>query len=81
MLEPAALSINEIAFARVLNSFNMDEITLGDLELHETGENERVICLTPHELLTSEKIIPFQNHPGTAPGVDVENQIVKLAVF
>lgn len=81
MLEPTALSINEIAFARVLNSFNMDEITLGDLELHETGENERVICLTPHELLTSEKIIPFQNHPGTAPGVDVENQIVKLAVF
>ena len=48
MLEPTALSINEIAFARVLNSFNMDEITLGDLELHETGENERVICLTPH---------------------------------
>lgn len=81
MLEPTPLSINETAFARVLNSFDMDEITMGDLELHETGENERVICLTPHELLTSEKIIPFQNHPGTAPGVDVENQIVKLAVF
>lgn len=58
----------KLPFARVLNSFNMDEITLGDLELHETGENERVICLTPHELLTSEKIIPFQNHPGLRLG-------------
>lgn len=81
VLEPTPLSFNETAFARVLNSFDMDEITMGDLELHETGENERVICLTPHELLTGEKIIPFQDHPGTAPGVDVENKIVKLAVF
>ncbi len=81
MLEPTSLSFNETAFARVLNSFDMDEITMDDLEMHETGENERVICLTPHELLTGEKIIPFQDHPGTAPGVDVENKIVKLAVF
>ncbi len=81
VLESTPLSFNETAFARVLNSFDMDEITMGDLELHETGENERVICLTPHELLTGEKIIPFQDHPGTAPGVDVENKIVKLAVF
>ncbi len=81
VLEPTSLSFNETAFARVLNSFDMDEITMDDLELHETGENERVICLTPHELLTGEKIIPFQDHPGTAPGVDVENKIVKLAVF
>ncbi len=81
VLEPTSLSFNETAFARVLNSFDMDEITMDDLEMHETGENERVICLTPHELLTGEKIIPFQDHPGTAPGVDVENKIVKLAVF
>lgn len=81
VLEPTPLSFNETAFARVLNSFDMDEITMDDLEMHETGENERVICLTPHELLTGEKIIPFQDHPGTAPGVDVENKIVKLAVF
>ncbi len=81
VLEPTPLSFNETAFARVLNSFDMDEITMDDLEMHETGENERVICLTPHELLTGEKIIPLQDHPGTAPGVDVENKIVKLAVF
>lgn len=81
MLEPTQLSLREIGFERVLHSFDMEEITPDDLKLQTTGEWERVICLTPHELLTSEKIVPFQNHPGTAPGVDVEHQIVKLAVF
>lgn len=75
------LMLDAKRFARVLDSFAMEEITLHDLELRETGENERVICLTPHELLTEEKIFPFQNHPSTASGVDVEHQIVKLAVF
>lgn len=81
MLHPAPLSFDEARFAPVLNSFSMDEITLRDLELKETGSHQRVICLTPHELLTTERIVPFQQHPGTAPGVDVEHQIVKLAVF
>ena len=30
---------------------------------------------------TTEKIVPFCQHPGTAPGVDVAQKIVKLAVF
>ena len=81
MLEPTQLFLREIGFERVLHSFDMEEITPDDLKLQTTGEWERVICLTPHELLTSEKIVPFQSHPGTAPGVDVEHQIVKLAVF
>lgn len=58
-----------------------EEITPDDLKLQKTGEWERVICLTPHELLTSEKIVPFQSHPGTAPGVDVEHQIERFGVF
>lgn len=80
-LHPAPLQLDKVRFDSVLHSFHMDEITLQDLELRQTGEWERVICLTPHELLTQEKIIPFQTHPGTAPGVDVEQKIVKLAVF
>ena len=80
-LHPAPLQLDKVRFDSVLNSFHMDEITLQDLELRQTGEWERVICLTPHELLTQEKIVPFQTHPGTAPGVDVEQKIVKLAVF
>ena len=58
-----------------------EEITPDDLKLQTTGKRERVICLTPHELLTSEKIVPFQSHPGTAPGVDVEQQTIVPAVF
>ena len=80
-LHPAPLQLDKARFDSVLHSFHMDEITLQDLELRQTGEWERVICLTPHELLTQEKIVPFQTHPGTAPGVDVEQKIVKLAVF
>ena len=81
MLHPTALAFDEARFAKVLHSFAMDEITLADLRLQQTGTRERVICLTPHALLTSEKIVPFQQHPDTAPGVDVAQQIVKLAVF
>lgn len=81
MLHPAALAVDKVRFARVFDSFNMDEITPEQLQLKQTGTRQRVICLTPHSLLTTEKIVPFCQHPGTAPGVDVTQQIVKLAVF
>ena len=81
MLHPAALAVDKARFARVFDSFNMDEITPEQLQLKQTGTRQRVICLTPHALLTTEKIVPFCQHPGTAPGVDVAQQIVKLAVF
>lgn len=81
MLQPAALTVDKARFARVFSSFDMDEITPAQLQLKQTGTRQRVICLTPHSLLTTEKIVPFCQHPGTAPGVDVAQQIVKLAVF
>ena len=81
MLHPAALAVDKARFARVFDSFNMDEITPEQLQLKQTGTRQRVICLTPHALLTTEKIVPFCQHPGTAPGVDVAQKIVKLAVF
>ena len=59
----------------------MDVFTPEQLQLNQSGTRQRVICLTPHALLTTEKIVPFCQHPGTAPGVDVAQQIVKLAVF
>ena len=80
-LKPAPLDIDRVRFSHVMDSFDLDEITLEDLELRESGEQERVICLNRGELLTEEKIIPFQRHPGKAPGVDPEHNIVKLAVF
>lgn len=79
--KPTPLVIDEKRFSRVTDSFEMDEITPRDLELKEHGTKERVICLMENELLTEEKIVPFRQYPGTAPGVDVANKIIKLAVF
>lgn len=81
VLKPSPLVIDSTRFARVMDSFDMDEITMRDLELHKSGEHERVIRLIENELLTEEEIIPFRQYPGIAPGVDVAHKIVKLAVF
>ena len=64
MLHPAALTVDKARFVRVFDSFNMDEITPEQLQLKQTGTRQRVICLTPHALLTTEKIVPFCQHPG-----------------
>ena len=61
-LKPAPLDIDRVRFSHVMDSFDLDEITLRDMELRESGEQERVICLNRGELLTEEKIIPFQRH-------------------
>ena len=71
----------ETAFPRVFNSFHMDEVTLADLVLEQKGAMERVIQFKPHELLTEERLVPWQNTPGLAPGVSLEQDIVKAAVF
>ena len=71
----------ETAFPRVFNSFHMDEVTLEDLVLEQKGAMERVIQFKPHELLTEERLVPWQNTPGLAPGVSLEQDIVKAAVF
>lgn len=55
MLHPAALAVDKARFARVFDSFNMDEITPEQLQLKQTGTRQRVICLTPHSLLTTER--------------------------
>lgn len=66
---------------RVMDSFHMKEIEEKDLHLTETGDTMRVIGLQPHQLLTTEIIVPYQEQEGVAPGVDLERDIVKLAVF
>ena len=55
MLHPAALAVDKVRFARVFDSFNMDEITPEQLQLKQTGTRQRVICLTPHSLLLPKR--------------------------
>ena len=81
VLKPSKLIIDNNCFTRVTESFNMAEIKIDDLKLKENGKNERVICLTDNELLTYEKIVPLRQNTDTACGVDVENKILKIAVF
>lgn len=66
---------------RVYDSFHMPQIRLSDLEVKETGENQRVICLQDNELLTREMIFPWKEKEGYAPGVDLDRDIIKMAVF
>ena len=66
---------------RVYDSFHMPQIRLSDLEVKETGENQKVICLQDNELLTGEMIVPWKEKEGYAPGVDLERDIIKMAVF
>ncbi|MDO4266217.1 MAG: adenine deaminase [Eubacteriales bacterium] len=66
---------------RVFDSFHMKEIREEDLFLKARGEKQRVIGLQPRELLTRELIVPWQEKEGYAPGVDIDRDIIKLAVF
>ena len=59
----------------------MKPIEIKDLELPKTGSKVRVIDLMDHELTTRERIEEFKQVPGLAPGVDLEKDIVKVAVF
>lgn len=68
-------------FPKVFDSFHMDEIRPEDMELTQRGPTQRVILLQPHELLTKERLVPWKNVPGFAPGVDVRRDILKAAVF
>ncbi len=67
--------------SRVFHSFHMKPIEKKDLELPKTGSKVRVIDLMDHELTTGERIEKFRETPGLAPGVDLEKDIVKIAVF
>lgn len=67
--------------SRVFHSFHMKPIEKKDLELPKTGSKVRVIDLMDHELTTKERIEEFKQVPGLAPGVDLEKDIVKVAVF
>lgn len=67
--------------ARVGDSFRLKEICPEDLRMEKKGDTIRVLCLTPGELTTTELLAPWTEQEGTAPGVNVEQDIVKMAVL
>lgn len=58
----------------------MNRLTVNDLRLEPVGEHQRVIELMAHEIMTGERITKWCNNPGYAPGVDIRQDIIKLAV-
>jgi adenine deaminase len=62
-------------YKKVYHSFHMNELTPKDFLIHVTGKFMRVIELIPGELLTREIILPC-----TRIGVDIQEDIIKLAV-
>lgn len=62
-------------FDKVYTSFHMKELKPEDFVVKETGEFMRVIELVNGELLTNEQALPYNGI-----GVDMEQDIVKLAV-
>ena len=68
-------------FPQVYDSFHMEEIKPEDLILTKQGETQRIIQLKAHELLTKERLEPWSEEEGVAPGVSLERDIVKAAVF
>ncbi len=68
-------SIQEEELKPVYHSFHMRELIPKDLSVEEKGQSMRVIELIPGELLTKEIILPYRK-----PGVDMQQDIIKLAV-
>lgn len=65
---------------RIFSSFHMPVLQASDFYLPVTGKMQRVIYLTPHELLTRGKWCLSSQTEGYAPGVNINKDIIKLAV-
>lgn len=63
---------------KVYHSFHVAPVEVSRLALEQKGEKIRVIDLNAHELLTSERIAEWTCREGCAPGVDPEEDIVKI---
>ena len=66
---------------RVGDSFHLNEIRPEDFRMEKKGSTIRVLCLTPGELTTKELLAPWTENQGSAPGVNIEQDIVKMAVL
>ncbi|WP_077609698.1 adenine deaminase [Clostridium sp. Marseille-P2415] len=66
---------------RVGDSFRLKEIRPEDFRIEKKGAGIRVLCLTPGELTTRPRLAPWVEKEGFAPGVCVEQDIVKMAVL
>lgn len=72
---------NPKKYAKIYSSFNLDPVTEEMLKVPGYGPRMRVAEFIPNQLLTEEIVVPWVEKEGVAPGVDIENDICKVAVF
>ncbi len=71
----------QCSYDRVFHSFHMDPVKVSDFYMEVSEDMQRVICLTPGELLTKLLVVPVQQADGFPPGVNPDKDIIKLAVL
>lgn len=81
MLSETQSQIDKNDYKRIYNSFNIKALSPADFELATSGKKQRVICLTPGELLTTEEVVEFSTDKACSAGVAPSRDIVKLAVL
>lgn len=68
-------------YPRVFRSFQMRKVRESDFALKPEGTRIRAIRLIPQELLTEEAVFPWTEQAGYAPGVDIKQDLIKMAVM
>lgn len=66
---------------KVGNSFRLKEIVPKDFVMKEEGDTIRVLCLTPGELTTKERLVPWTEKLRDDPEALAAMDIVKMAVM
>ena len=72
---------NNVLPDKVGDSFRLKEIVPEDFVLKEEGDTIRILCLTPGELTTKERLVPWTKKLREDPKALAAADIVKMAVF
>ncbi|MDW2799822.1 adenine deaminase [Clostridium boliviensis] len=72
---------NNVLPDKVGDSFRLKEIVPEDFALKEEGDTIRILCLTPGELTTKERLVPWTKKLREDPRSLAAADIVKMAVF
>lgn len=79
--DPQKMEERKKRYPRVYRSFQMRRVREEDFALEKQGEYIRAIRLISHELLTQEAEYAWTQQEGFAPGVNIKQDLIKIAVL
>lgn len=74
-------TLSKTKYKRVYNSFNMNKVKSSDFAFKVKGNKLRAIELVPEGVLSKERIFDLIEKQGMPYGVDIDRDIVKIAVI